>query len=428
MQMLIYLVPLSKRPLYTGMFGVVFALSSVAGPLLGGTLTQRLSWRWCFYINLPFAAVSIGAVIFLIKARQPREAGASLKEQINQLDPIGTVIFIPCVVCLILALQWGGVIYPWNDGKIIALWVVFGVTLLAWMAVQAWKKDNATVPPRVFFQRSITAAFTYATLVAGSMLLIIYYIQIWFQAIKGDDPLTSGISTLPSLLALVISAALSGLFTQRIGYYVPTMIMGPIISSIGAGLLTTFKPDTGQSKWIAYQFLYCFGIGMGLQQASLAAQAVLPGPDVSIGIALMFFGQQLGGAIFLAIAQNVFTQQLIKELTGLSGLDPEQILNTGATNLPNIIPASLLPQVLSAYNTTIVHTWYVAIASSCAMAIPALCMEWKSIKGKGLGRGPGGPAGKSSDAGKSTTPTEKMPSTLNSAPSNPEKSVTNDTV
>jgi hypothetical protein len=325
-----------------------------------------------------------------VKARAPVEAGFSFKEKVNRLDPIGTVIFVPCIVCIILALQWGGVVYPWDSARIIALLVVFGLLLLTWLAVQAWKKENATVPPRIFFRRSIAAGFTYAMLVSGSLLVLVYYMPIWFQAIKGDSPIKSGISTLPSVLGMVVSSLITGVFTQKIGYYVPTMITGPMIASIGAGLLTTLKPTTGHPEWIGYQFIYGFGIGMGIQQGMLAAQAVLPGPDVSIGIALMFFGQQLGGSIWLAVAQNVFLHQLTKGLAGIAGLNSEEIVNTGVTELRNIVPPDLLSRVLSAYNTAISHTWYVPIALSSSMLIPALCMEWKSIKGKGKGGGSGG--------------------------------------
>jgi MFS family permease len=426
MQIMVYLVPLSKRPVYTSMFGAVFGISSAVGPLLGGVLTQRLSWRWCFFINLFCAPISIGAVVFLVKARKPLEAGASFKEQINQLDPIGTLIFIPGITCLILALQWGGVKYPWSNGRVVALLVVFSIAFIAWLVVQSWKKESATVPPRIFFQRSIAAGFFFALMITGSMLILVYYIAIWFQAIKGDSPLMSGISSLPSVLALVVSAIMSGFSTQKIGYYVPTMVIGPSIASIGAGLLTTLKPDTGHPEWIGFQFIYGFGLGMCMQQASLAAQTVLPAHDVSTGIAVMFFAQQLGGAVFLSVAQNVFTQQLIKGLSRVSGLNTDRIINSGATDLRNMIPAPLLPQVLSAYNTALIHTWYASTALSCAIVIPALCMEWKSIKSNGKGKGPGlvSPTSNSYEIQRSASPTGKRPATSRPTFPNAEQQTT----
>ena len=390
-QVMIYLVPLSERPKYTGSFGAIFGVSSVLGPLLGGIFTEKISWRWCFYINLPFAAISIAAVVFLLKAKEPRESGATIKERIKQLDPIGTIIFIPSMVCLILALQWGGVTYSWSSGRLIALLVVFAVTFVCWIGVQIWKKDDATVPPRIFCQRSIAAGFTFTFLLAGSMMTLVYYLPIWFQAIKGVSPVRSGIDLLPFILALVASSMLSGFFVSKIGYYVPTMIMTPCFSSLGAGLMTTFQPATGSPHWVGYQFLYGFGIGMGMQQAGLAAQATLAHRDIPIGIALMFFGQQLGGALFVAVAQNVFSQKLVSGLSHIADLDPHEIVMNGATNIRKIVSPAQLPLVLKAYNAALVHTWYLATALTCAIIIPACCMEWKSIKG--LKKGPGGPPG-----------------------------------
>ncbi|KAJ9143454.1 Major facilitator superfamily protein [Pleurostoma richardsiae] len=403
MQTIVILIPLHKRPVYNAMFSALFAISSVVGPLIGGALTEKLSWRWCFYINLPCGAVSIVAVLLLMKAHGQAKPPVTARELWNKLDLLGLVLFIPSISSLIIALQWG-VDYQWSDGRVIALLVVFGVTLIAWMAVQAWKKDNATVPPRIFFQRTIAAGFAYSFLLTSAIMLMIYYMPIWFQAVKGVSPVTSGLYFLPFILSMSLSAILSGVFTQRIGYYNPSMIASAAVLSVGTGLATTFTTHTGSSHWAGYEFLCGFGGGMAMQQAGLAAQAVLPLPDVPIGIALMFFGQLLGGSVFLAVAQSVFTQQLVKRASGIAGLDPETIINSGATELRGSVPASQLPRVLAAYNGALTDTWYVAVALSSAALIPTLCMEWKSIKGLKRGRrglGPGSnPAGKLSEKAK----------------------------
>ncbi|RJE22001.1 efflux pump [Aspergillus sclerotialis] len=364
MQIMVHTVPLAKRPIYSGLFSSVFGISSVVGPLLGGAFTERVSWRWCFYINLPFGAVSIVAVFFLMKAPPAHQRRLPFKERLDQLDPIGLLLFIPCIVCLILALQWGGVVYSWSNARIIVLWVVFGITLIIWIAVQAWKKDNATVPPRAFFQRSILASFSFAITVASSMIILVYYVPLWFQAVKGVSPVKSGLTFLPFVLALVVAAIIGGLLTQRIGYYVPTM------------------PNTGHPRWIGLQVLCGFGIGIGMQQANLAAQTVLPRPDVPVGIALMFFAQQLGGAIFLAVGQSVFTHGLINGLTGVNELNPGKVAEAGATQIRNMVPESLLPKVLAAYNIALTQTWYISVGLMCASIVPTLCMEWKNIKRK----------------------------------------------
>jgi MFS family permease len=137
-------------------------------------------------------------------------------------------------------------------------------------------------------------------------MIFVYYLPIWFQAIKGVNAVQSGLMILPKIIAVFIGSMLSGFVTKYIAYYVPSMIMAAVLMSIGAGLMTVFLPDTSQAMWIGYQAIYSFGFGSAMQASSLAAQAALPKEDTSIGMSLVFFTQQLSGAIFVAIGQNVF--------------------------------------------------------------------------------------------------------------------------
>ena len=177
-------------------------------------------------------------------------------------------------------------------------------------------------------------------------------------------------------------------WSPRIGYYTPLMIAAPVFMSIGAGLMTTFMPDTGHAKWIGYQVIYGIGLGVAMQTPSLAAQAVLPKEDISIGVSLIMFSQQLGGAIFVAVGQNVFASQLVSGLEGIPGLEPDVVVNVGATDLTNAIAPQYLDKVLSAYNNALTNTFDVGLVMSCMMIVEALGMEWKSIK-KAKREGPG---------------------------------------
>jgi MFS family permease len=151
--------------------------------VIGGGLTTNVTWRWCFYINLPVGGFTMVVLFFILTAPSPKNANLTLKERVAQLDIIGTSIFIPCMVCLLLALQWGGSTYAWNSGRIIALLVLFGVLLIVFAGVQIWKK-NGTLPPRIIKQRSIAAGVLYTICVGATMLVMAYYLPLWFQAIK----------------------------------------------------------------------------------------------------------------------------------------------------------------------------------------------------------------------------------------------------
>jgi MFS family permease len=151
--------------------------------VIGGGLTTNVTWRWCFYINLPVGGFTMVVLFFTLKPAAPKNANLTFKQQVAQLDLIGVSVFVPCIVCLLLALQWGGSTYPWNDGRIIALLVLFGVLLIAFAIVQIWKKEG-TLPPRIIKQRSIAAGVLYSICLGATMLLLAYYLPLWFQAIK----------------------------------------------------------------------------------------------------------------------------------------------------------------------------------------------------------------------------------------------------
>ncbi|WAO86561.1 MFS domain-containing protein [Fusarium falciforme] len=378
------ILPLEKRPMYIGMMGSIFGVASIVGPLMGGAFTDNVTWRWCFYINLPIGGAVLAVLFVFLHVPQVTNT-ETLKRQFIRMDPIGTVLFLPGIVCLILALQWGGASYPWSDGRIIALFVVAGVLLLAFIGVQIWRQEDATTPPRIVSQRSVACGIVYAMCIGGGMISLLYTLPIWFQAIKGTSAIQSGIDTIPLVLSLVVGAIMSGAIITRTGYYVPWMFVATILTSVGSGLMTTFKTNTGHSAWIGYQVLFGLGLGTGMQQPSMAAQTVLSQSDVSIGISLMFFSQSLGGAVFICIGQSIFVNYLSDGLKAVSGINIQAILEAGATALSDLVPANKLHEVLVVYNDALQKAFIVVVAVSAFMVVPALGMEWRTVKNKQQG-------------------------------------------
>ena len=187
--------------------------------------------------------------------------------------------------------------------------------------------------------------------------------------------------SLPMILGVVICSIGGGAGTTVLGYYTPFMIASSVLQAIGAGLITTWRPDTGHAKWIGYQVIYGCGVGFGMQQPLVAVQAVLELKDIPVGTALIMFINTLGGALFVSVGQNIFTNKLIGGIrSNVPGISPEMVVHVGATEINKIIPAQFLEPVRMAYNMALVNTWYAATAMGALTILGAVVVEWKSVK------------------------------------------------
>ena len=212
----------------------------------------------------------------------------------------------------------------------------------------------------------------------------IYYVPIWFQAIKNTTATKSGINNLPMILSLVLFSMISGVAVTKLGYYTPWMIGSSIFMAIGAGLISTWEVGTLSNHWIGYQVVYGIGIGIGMQQALIAVQTVLPLKDIPIGTSIMNFCLTLGGALFISVGQNVFTNRLVSGVkTQAPNIPGELVLGFGATNLRKEVlrrdPGSLYG-VQKAYNDAIISAFYVSVAMAALSIFGSTAMEWKSVK------------------------------------------------
>lgn len=219
-KMLRHLFPLSKQALWGGVVGSIQSIGLVTAPVIGGALIDTFSWRACFGINLPLGVFCVAFTAYGFQdPTPPPEASLRLWEKVRRINPLGTLLVVPALSCLLIALQWGGSTYRWDDWRIILMFVLFGVLFSAFGYLQHRQGEGATLPVRIISKRSVLAGLWYSACCDGVLAVTENYISVYFQGVRGYTATKSGLLGVPMIIGLFVAIMIAATGTTRIGYY-----------------------------------------------------------------------------------------------------------------------------------------------------------------------------------------------------------------
>nr|AIJ02309.1 MFS transporter [Talaromyces funiculosus] len=380
--------PARQRPLFTGLMTSLYALGTVVAPIIGGSFTNYVTWRWCFLINLPAGAVTI--VTLLLFYHPPEGASTeqteSIVQKVKQLDLIGCALFIPSIIMVMLAMEWGGEQYAWNSATIIGLFVGFAAEMIVFILWEIRTGEQAMIPFLLLGDQSVIFSILFAFFFMGSFVIPVYYLPEWFQIVKAASPIRSGVMLLPSICTQVAGSLVSGILAKSVRYYNPWFFAGSTFVCTATGLYTTFTAFTTSSgHWIGFQILQGFGCGFAAQMPLLTVQYVLREKPrhIPLGISTVLFAQYLSSAVMQSIGGSIFTNRLIAELLSnarLSAVQVNMLLDAGNSKVRDVISEhfpSHLDNIIVAYNDAITNVFFLAVAGSGLAFLLATGIKWR---------------------------------------------------
>ncbi len=347
-------VPPRERGRYTGLFGAVFGLASVAGPLLGGFLTGSFSWRWIFYVNVPIGAVAF----FVLAATLP-----ATKQRVEHvIDYLGTALLAAGLTSIILATSLGGNTYPWGSPFIIGL-AVGGVILLAAFMFVERRAAEPVLPPRLLSNRVFSIAGAVGFVVGFALFGAVTYLPLFLQVVKGSSPTKSGLELLPLMGGLLITSIASGQVITRTGRYRKFPIAGTAVMTVGLYLLSTLDPASSTTDIFIFMFILGLGLGMVMQVLVLVVQNAVQYSDLGVATSGATLFRSVGGSLGTAVLGAVFSGRLAAELKSVFPPEAAGKVPSSAAVSPKVIaalPAPVRADYLQAFTNSLNTVFLVA--------------------------------------------------------------------
>ncbi|ORY65442.1 MFS multidrug transporter-like protein [Pseudomassariella vexata] len=369
-----------KRSLYLGFSGFVWALAGSAGPLIGGAFTQSVTWRWCFWINVPICGITFGLLLLFLDVNNPL---TKLGEGLRVVDWFGILSILAITTLLLVGLDFGGTIFPWNSPKVICL-IVFGMLIIGFFLLNEKRLAKYPLMPLVVFKSWSNDAVFLVVFSHGMVLIgIEYYMPLYLQSVQQASPLRSGVLLLPLIVVQAVGEIIAGFLIHRTGCYREFIWAGSLLMMIGTGLYIFFGAETSVAVVVGLEIVGALGPALLFQAPTVAIQNTVSQGDTAAATASLLFLRSIAMSLSIVVGGVVFQNSMDARQSSLAaaGLSAsvlealsgsQAVANVGITQ--SIQDASQRQLVLEAFawsmrNMFILYTCLAAIAVVASMFI-----------------------------------------------------------
>jgi MFS family permease len=361
------LVPLRQRPKFQGFVYVAFAVGTDLGPVVGGTMVERIGWRWVFWMNLPVSGAALLMIAAFLRVRHTRSG--TMAERLGRIDWVGNGCLMASVTSILLALSWAGSTHPWSDYHILVPLFLGFVGIVFFVGYEGSRWCHEPTMPLHLFQNQTSSIAYIQTFLHGVLLYwVVYFLPVYFQAVLQASPQQSGLAILASMVPMVPCGIIGGLVIAKIGRYKINQVIGFGLMTISIGCFTLLDQHSSSAAWVGYQLIFSAGTGILMTAFLPAIQAPLPEADVAAATATWGFIQSFGYIWGAAIPSSIFNTRFSTFLPQIPDAAVRQRLSHGGAYehasgaFISSLDGAVKSQVIDAYVASLKLIWQIGIA------------------------------------------------------------------